>query len=160
MAPGNNLATDTPVIEVLLEDDFNDSDVKSVSITVNNIAPQLAAPAEATANDEGTATLILTVTDQGTRDVFSVDVNWLDGVRFTIPGPGLQDIALQQVPNESSSSYSWNATTRQLTLLHTYATEGSDTETFLASFTAHDDDLGTSSTQQTTITVNVSPQVT
>ena len=160
VAPGNNLATDTPVIEVLLEDDFNDSDVKSVSITVNNIAPQLAAPAEATANDEGTATLILTVTDQGTRDVFSVDVNWLDGVSFTITGLGLQDIALQQVPNESSSSYSWNATTRQLTLLHTYATEGSDTETFLASFTAHDDDLGTSSTQQTTITVNVSPQVT
>ncbi len=159
VAPGNNLETDTPLIEVLLEDEFSDSDFQSVSINVANVAPELAAPANVAADTEGAATVMLTLSDQGTLDVLSVSVDWQDGISFTITGLGEEDISLQQVPDVSSSSYSWNAATKQLTLIHTYTIDGGESESYSATFTAHDDDLGNSETQQTLITINAPPLI-
>ncbi len=157
--PGNETDSDLYTISVTVTDDDGESATSHRFVTVHNVAPQLSAPDSATADEEGTVTLLLSLSDPGTRDILSVSVDWQDGVSFVIEGLGETDIPLQQVPDVPSSSYSWDAATKQLTLVHTYAIDNPETDTYTATFTASDDDLGVSETLQTTITVNVPPPI-
>jgi len=47
-------------------------------VTVNNVAPVLGSLAATTINENGATTLTGTITDPGTPDTFTLDVNWGD----------------------------------------------------------------------------------
>ena len=61
------------------DDDLGTGAVQTAVVTVQNVAPQISDPADTTICENGTALLVTTVTDPGTLDVFSIDVNWQDG---------------------------------------------------------------------------------
>jgi hypothetical protein len=162
VAPGNNTASDVSTISVTVADDDTGSVTQTTTVTVNNVAPQLSDSADVTIDENGTATLTTTITDPGTRDVFSVDVNWQDGTSDTINGLGLTDAA----GTVGGTTYTWTAATRQLTVSHQYLDDGpspgnvTSQDDYGVTLTAHDDDTGNSPTQTAIVTVkNVAPQL-
>jgi hypothetical protein len=71
---------DDYTITVTVSDDDSGSDSTTTDITVNNVAPVLSGVATAGQIDEnGTATLIGSITDPGTDDTFALTVNWGEG---------------------------------------------------------------------------------
>merc|ERR1711964_896489 len=111
----------------------------STTVTVNNVAPVLGSLAATTINENGTTTLTGTITDPGTLDTFTLDVNWDDSASPT---------NVEQV--------TFAAGTTSFTLTHQYLDDNptataSDARTI--GLTITDDDTGTSS-DSTTVTVN------
>src|SRR5262249_40601730 len=89
-SPGNATSQDDYGVTLTAhDDDLGTSSVQTAIVTVKNVTPQISDPTDVTINENGTATLTTTITDPGTRDVFSVDVNWQDGTSDTITGLGL-----------------------------------------------------------------------
>jgi hypothetical protein len=162
-SPGNNtIQDDYGVTLVVHDDDLGTGLQQTATVTVQNVAPQLSDPSDVTILENGTAVLTTTVTDPGTQDVFSVDVNWQDGTSNTVTGLGLSDAA----GTVGGTTYAWTAATRQLQLSHQYLDDGTSPgnnttqDDYGVTLTVHDDDLGTGLQQTATVTVqNVVPQV-
>jgi 6-phosphogluconolactonase (cycloisomerase 2 family) len=69
---------DKYVLTVTVTDD-NDSGTVNTPVTVNNLAPKLGALVATDVAEGGTTTLSGTITDPGTQDAFTLEVNWGDG---------------------------------------------------------------------------------
>jgi hypothetical protein len=126
-------------------------------ITVHNVAPTLTGTTGSTINENGSATVTTTISDPGTQDVFSVQVNWQDGSPAdTVPGLGLSNSS----GSVGSTSYTWVAATRSLTLHHTYLDDGvspgnnTASDNYSVALNVTDDDTGTSGPYNATVTVN------
>src|SRR4029079_3915087 len=144
------------------DDDGGTGVTQTTVVTVRNVVPQITDPADLTIHENQTATLTTTITDPGTQDVFSVDVNWQDG-----PGTSNTITGLTFASNASgtvgATTYSWDATTHELTVSHQYLDDnptGTVQDPYNVTLTVHDDDGGTGSTQTSVVTVkNVTPTV-
>ena len=137
-----------------------DDDLGTVSttttVTVSNVAPALVSVLGSSINENGTATVTATISDPGSQDIFSVQVNWGEGSPDTITGLGLSDTS----GSVGATSYSWIASSRALTLSHQYLDDnptGTLSDNYTVSLTATDDDLGTVSTTTTVTVSNVAP---
>ena len=118
-SPGNGTSQDDYGVTLTVhDDDLGTGDLQTAVVTVQNVAPQISDPADTTINENGTAVLVTTLTDPGTLDVFSVDVNWQDGTSDTITGLGLVDAA----GTVGGTDVHWTAATRQLQVSHQYST--------------------------------------
>lgn len=71
--------SDNYTINLSLTDDDIGTATDSTLITVNNVAPTLAALSTVPVNENGTTTLTGIITDPGTVDTFTLSVNWGDG---------------------------------------------------------------------------------
>ena len=119
--------SDTFPVHVRLSDNHSDSDLGSVSLTVNNVRPVLVVALDQTINEGalvdlsgiGTPPLALFI-DNGKLDTHTVTVNWGDGT-------GDQPATLIG----ASGSFAVGGT-------HTYADDG----TYTVNVTVLDDDLG------------------
>jgi hypothetical protein len=160
VAPGNSTTSDTNTITVTVADDDLGTGNATRTVLVNNVAPQISDPADTSVNEHSEVTLTATITDPGTRDVFSVDVDWKDGGPVTIPGLGLTNVASTII---GGTTYTWTAATRQLTLKHTYlddAPTATASDVKAVTLIPHDDDTGTGATKTVNVTVkNVAPIV-
>ena len=137
-----------------------DDDLGTVSttttVTVSNVAPALVSVLGSSISENGTAIVTATISDPGSQDVFSVQVNWGEGSPDTITGLGLSDTS----GSVGATSYSWIASSRALTLSHQYLDDnptGTLSDNYTVSLTATDDDLGTVSTTTTVTVSNVAP---
>src|SRR4029079_7302084 len=101
------------------DDDATTGNTQTATVTVKNAAPAITDPLDTTINENQTATLVTTISDDGTQDVLSVDVNWQDG-----PGTANTISGLTFTSNVSgtvgATTYSWDATTHKLTVSHQY----------------------------------------
>jgi hypothetical protein len=161
-SPGNGTSQEDYNVVLLVDDDDLGSALQLPQVTVQNVAPQISDPANVTIQENGFATLVTTVTDPGTLDVFSVDVNWQDGTSNTITGLGLANSS----GTVGGTTFVWTAATRQLSVSHQYLDDGpspgngTSQENYNVSLTVSDDDLGTGTTQTATVTVeNVAPDL-
>jgi hypothetical protein len=144
------------------DDDLGTGTTQTATITVQNVAPQISDPANVTIQEGGTATLVTTVTDPGTLDVFTVDINWQDGTSNTITALGLANSS----GTVDGTTFVWTAATRQLNVSHQYLDDGpspgngTNQENYNVTITVSDDDLGTGATQTAQVTVqNVAPEL-
>jgi len=135
----------------------------TTDITVNNVAPALTnIVVEDSTLDEGqTAQITMNIEDPGALDVFSVVVNWQEGNSpDTITDLGLTN-AIGVV---GSTSYSWDAQSRELTVRHLYLDDNptaTSSDTYAVALTVRDDDLGSSNHYTVDVTVaNVAPVLT
>jgi ELWxxDGT repeat protein len=120
----------SPKITATVADSVGAAQTATLPITVNNVAPTLnVSGATALYNNQATS-LAVSVTDPGTLDSETVDVNWGDGSAHTV------------VQFTSASN-------RSATVTHAYASNGSYTQTT----TATDKDGGNVSAS-TTVTVS------
>jgi Ca2+-binding RTX toxin-like protein len=92
-------ASDSYTITATATDDDTGTGSMSTTVQVDNVAPVVelvSVPAVPAIAEDGFATLTTTVTDPGTRDTFTVDINWDDG-------SDVQTITLLASPTGSQS---------------------------------------------------------
>jgi len=155
--PQNGTASDTSTIVVTIADDDTGSNAANTSVLVQNVGPQFINTVGTTILENSTATISAVILDPGTLDVFSVIVNWQDGVSDTIAALGITDVASTTI---GGTTYTWNATTRQLTLSHHYNDDnptGTLSDEFPVSLVVSDDDLGVGSTTIVVVVQNDAP---
>jgi len=154
------------VVSLAVVDGSGNTGTTSKAITVANVAPTLALGAAASINENGTATGTLTITDPGTLDTYTIQVNWGEGTPDTIT-VGLTNVASTTV---GGTTYTWTAATRVLTVSHQYLDDNA-TDSYTLTFKVADDDMtgtfgGVASatnyveTSQTITVANVAPTIT
>jgi hypothetical protein len=152
-APGNATTSDSSTITVTVNDDDGQSASSTTAVTVSNVAPTLSdlSPATQTINEGTVATVTTTITDPGTRDVFTVTVNWQDGATDTITlGTSSSN------GTAGGTTYVWLATLRQLAVSHRYLDGAATQDNRTVTMGVRDDDnIATlAPTKTATVTVN------
>jgi hypothetical protein len=139
-------SSDTYTISATVTDDDTGTGSDTETVVVNNVAPTVVLDPVVAIDENGVATLTGTITDPGTLDTFTLDINWGDPLS----------------PNDTET-YTFGASStgsQTFTLTHQYLDDnptstGSDTYTISATVT--DDDTGSGSDTETVIVNNVAP---
>jgi len=122
-------------------------------IHVDNSPPTLTNIVGDTINENEVATISAKIVDPGVNDVFSVQVDWLDGTSDTISGLGAVDTS----GTVGGTTYQWTAATRDLVLSHQYLDDGltnAPQDTYNVSLIVSDGDLGSSGPYVAPVVVN------
>jgi RHS repeat-associated protein len=129
----------TYAITATLADNDNGSDTATGNIAVNNVAAVVSDLSATTIDENGTTTLMGKITDPGTLDTFTLDVNWGDLLS----------------PN-NDEQYTFAAGTTNFDLKHQYLDDnpsGTPSDKYTINLTLTDDDAGVG-TGATTVAVN------
>lgn len=115
------------------------------SVTVQNVAPSLALELpSSTIQENGSTTLTGTITDVGTLDTFTLNLNWGDPLS---PNP-TQSFTFGTSPlTVAADGINWNPTTREFSLPHQYLDDNpsvSSSDQYTISVSVIDDDGGIS----------------
>jgi Ca2+-binding RTX toxin-like protein len=116
------------------------------TVQVQNVEPVLALDAVSAILENGVATLTGTITDPGTLDTFTLNVDWGDPLS----------------PN-NIEQYTFAAGTTSFELTHQYLDDnpsGTESDDYTIGLTITDDDTGTSSASTTVTVNNVAPVIT
>jgi len=116
-APGNGTTSDTSTIGVTVLDDDTQSGSNTTTVTVHNVAPGIINLTQASIQEGHTATISFNVSDPGTLEVFTANVDWRDGSTAIIAALG----ALDATGTVGATTFVWTAATRELVLSHLYA---------------------------------------
>ncbi|MCC7086779.1 MAG: right-handed parallel beta-helix repeat-containing protein [Pirellulales bacterium] len=165
--PGNGTSSDANNVSVTVQEGWMPATGAmlgdSTSVTVNNVAPQLTSLIGDTINEGGLATITTIISDPGTQDVFSINVDWQDGTLIdTIGGLGTSDASGTAA---NGTGYVWVAATRSLTLTHTYLDDGpspgnaTSSDLYVVGLSVDDDDLGNDSDTVYVTVDNVDPVI-
>jgi hypothetical protein len=119
-------ASDLYTVSVTVEDDNGETTPDSTDVTVQNVAPVFSNLALSETMMWQPTTLSGNITDPGTLDTFTLQVDWGDG---------------------QSDTYNYPAGTTAFSETHTYAATGS----YVVSLSLADDDLGTATAVLTAI---------
>ena len=130
-------ASDNYTIQVVLQDDDHGVDVGTTNLTIINVAPLISNLAVTPISENQIMTLTATITDPGSLDTFTLEVNWGDG---SLP--------------EFFNNLSGNA----FTVTHQYLDDDTD-DSYPISVTLTDDDTGSDSDNTTVTVTNVSPDL-
>ncbi|MBW1788200.1 MAG: tandem-95 repeat protein, partial [Deltaproteobacteria bacterium] len=135
--------SDIYTIDLTVTDDDTGEGIASTSTTINNVAPVLDNLAATAIDENGTTTLTGTITDPGTLDTFTLDVDWGDPL-----SPG------------NMEQYTFTAGTTSFELTHHYLDDtprGTESDDYTIGLTITDDDTGTTSDTATVTVTNVVP---
>ncbi len=150
-------STDPYTITVDVSDNDGGSlaEPATIDVTVNNVAPAAGLSLSSTTiSENGSTTLTGTITDPGTLDTFTLNLNWGDPLS---PG-NAQTFALGTTTlTVAEDGINWNPATRVYSLPHQYLDDnptGTVSDEYTITATVSDDDAGTS--EQATATVMVS----
>jgi len=131
---------DTYTINVAVIDKDGGVGTAATTVTVNNVAPVVTATGD-TIDENGIATVSGTITDPGTLDTFTVEIDWGEG---------------------APQSYSYTAGSTTFSETHQYLDDnptGTPSDNYTVSVTVTDDDTGVGSTATTVTVNNVDPVV-
>jgi Ca2+-binding RTX toxin-like protein len=139
-------ASDQYTISLTITDDDTGSSSGSTAVRVNNVAPVLGDLKATTIEENGCTTLTGTITDPGTKDTFTLAVNWGD-----------------PLSPKNVETYTFGAGTKEFTLTHQYLDDnpsGTAWDQYTISLTITDDDTGSSSGSTTVRVNNLAPVIT
>ncbi|QDT13384.1 VCBS domain-containing protein [Planctomycetes bacterium K23_9] len=134
--------SDVIPINATIADDDGGTTALATSVTVNNVAPVLALNPVVAINEGGAATLSGTITDPGTLDTFTLDVDWGDG--------------------SPVETFTYAAGTTAFSETHTYVDDdptATPSDNYTISATLTDDDTGTDMATDTVTVNNVAPSL-
>ena len=123
-----------------ITDDDTGTTSDAATVTVSNVAPILGELAATTIDENGITTLSGTITDPGTLDTFTLDVDWGDG--------------------SPVETFSYAAGTTSFSETHQYLDDdpsGTPADDYTIALTVTDDDTGTSNDTATVTVNNVAP---
>jgi PKD repeat protein len=144
------------MVTVTVTDDDGGFDTNTFQVTVLNVAPTLVdvVATDDTVDEGASAEVTATINDPGAIDTFSVDVDWHDNAPVdTITGLGLTDTS----GTAGSTSYVWDADTRQLQVRHLYQDDnptGTSSDPYTVTLLVRDDDLAQTGPYNVGIIVN------
>ena len=130
---------DPYTIRVTVTDKDSGTTTQTVGVTVKNVAPVVSGLSATPCLEGGTTTLTGTITDPGTRDTFTVKVDWGDGTTSSYPYP--------------AGTTSFSATHQVFDLVP----GGKSPSDNVVKVTVTDDDGGSGSAQTTVRVTNVAP---
>ena len=146
----SSTTSDPYSVSLTVTDDDTDTGTDTQSVTVVNLAPQLSGVSLTPSIDEnGTATLAGTISDPGTLDTFTLDIDW---------GDPLLPNNTQQVAFGPSATGS-----QTFSITHQYLDDnpnGTVSDTHSVQFTVTDDDGASDSDSETLTVNNVAPVAT
>lgn len=132
-------SSDNYTVSVTVNETDGGTDSDSDTVTVNNVAPVLSAVSATSVNENGSTTLSGNISDVGTQDTFTLNVNWGDG---------------------NTDSFTYPAGTTSFNETHQYLDDdptSTASDNYTISLTLSDDDTG-GDTDTATLTVsNVAP---
>ena len=135
-------------VTVTVDDGDGGSDSDTLTATIANVAPTVVLNGITAIDENGVATLTGTITDPGTLDTFTLDIDWGDAL-----SPG----------NVESYNFSASGTGSQIfTLTHQYLDDnptGTSTDSYTINATVTDDDGGVGSDSESVQVDNVAPEV-
>lgn len=141
--------SDSYTISATVTDDDSGVGSNTETVTVNNVAPSLVLDPVVAIDENGVATLTGTITDPGTLDTFTLDVDWGD-----------------PLSPDNTETYTFGASStgsQTFTLTHQYLDDnpsGTPFDSYTISVTVTDDDTGTGSDTQSVTVNNVAPAIT
>lgn len=140
-------AMDTYTIAVTLRDKDGGEDSDNTQAVVSNVAPNLSNLTITPINENGTVTLTGTITDPGTLDTFTLDIDWGDPLSPS---------------NAQQTTYGASASPISFSLTHQYLDDnptGTPSDNYSVSLTLKDDDGGQDTAVVAAQVANVSPQL-
>ncbi|QEG36790.1 hypothetical protein Pr1d_41260 [Bythopirellula goksoeyrii] len=153
-------ASDTFNVNVQLRDDDAGQTTASVPLTVNNVAPTVALDPVAMINENEIATLNGSISDVGTLDTFTLEVDWGD----PLSPENTQTFSLGTTAlTMSADGIEWDPTTRTFSIEHQYLDEnpsGTAFDIYTISTKVTDDDTGVGSSTASVRVNNVQLQLT
>jgi hypothetical protein len=144
-----NTAFDTYVVSATIEDSDMGAGMAGSSVLVRNVAPTVELDPVSDIDENGLITLSGTVTDPGTLDTFTLDIDWGDPLS---PG-NIQQIMLPPSPGGSQT----------FMLSHQYLDDnptGTARDDFTVQVTVTDDDDLSGSDSESFMISNVPPELT
>jgi Ca2+-binding RTX toxin-like protein len=139
---------DSIVVALKVTDSLGESDTDAATIDVTNVAPTLSLDDVTAILEDGVVTLTGTITDPGTLDTFTLDINWGDPL-------SPDDVEVFSFAASASGSQSF-------TLTHQYLDDNptaTPSDSYTISATVTDDDSGSGSDTTTVTVANVVPQI-
>ena len=144
--------SDTFNVNLRLRDDDGGQATRALPLTVINVPPRVALELPAPIRENDFATLTGSLTDVGTLDTFTLDINWGD----PLSPNNTQTFQLGTTPlTLAADGIAWDPVARTFTLEHQYLDDnptGTALDTYTVGVTVTDDDLG-QGTATTTVTV-------
>ncbi|WP_254508181.1 Ig-like domain-containing protein [Anatilimnocola floriformis] len=127
-----------------------------LTVKVQNVVPALSLGlSSATIQENGSTTLTGTITDPGTLDTFTLNLNWGDPLS---PGNAPATFTLGATAlTFAENGINWNPATRVLSLPHQYLDDnpsGSSSDPYTITVNVTDDDGGANVPTSTSVTVN------
>ena len=143
-----------------MTDDDTGSDMAMQTVTVNNVDPVLVLNPITAINENGVATLSGNVTDVGTLDTFTLEIDWGD----PLSPSNMQSFSLGAAAlTEGADGINWDPVTGNFSLTHQYLDDnptGDATNNYTVNVTVTDDDTGNDMAMQTVTVDNVAPEIT
>ncbi len=139
----SNTSEDVYTVNLSIEDDDKGSDSTVTNLLVRNVNPTLSSITINNVNENGIATLSGQITDPGTKDPFTITIQWGDG-------------SSNEVFQLAANSTSFNKT-------HTYLDDNpsqTGSDEYSITIIAEDDDLGVGSISQKITVTNLKPTIT
>ena len=147
-------------VNVTVTDDDSGSDMATDTVTVNNVPPVLVLNPIATINENGAATLSGNVSDVGSLDTFTLEINWGD----SLSPNNMQSFSLgTTLLTEAADGINWDPATGNFSLDHLYLDDnptGDPSNVYNVNVTVTDDDTGSDMATETVTVNNVAPQIT
>ncbi|GAA5505791.1 PKD domain-containing protein [Novipirellula caenicola] len=140
------LGDDATVTITVEASDGSNTDTAQSTVTVKNVSPSVTLDPVSVIDENGLATLAGMITDPGTRDTFTLDLDWGDPLSpndsqlFNLGASTLTD---------NVDGINWNPTTREFSLNHQYLDDnlsGTSVDNYSIGVTVTDDDHGSVST--------------
>ncbi len=157
--PSGTPSDDYTVTATVIDDDTG-SDSAMTVVTVNNVNPILMLNPLADISENDSTTLSGNVSDVGTLDTFTLDIDWGD----PLSPDNVQSFNLGNVVlTEAADGINWNPVTGDFSLSHQYLDDnpsGDPSNDYTVSVTVTDDDTGTNMAMAMLTVSNVAPMVT
>lgn len=129
--------------------------ISTTAVTVNNTPPSVGGlSVSSSISENGTATLIGQVVDAGTRDTFTLTVDWQDGTAVEVYALGTESV--------SEAGFVWDPTFRMFSIQHTVLDDdptGTPQDALTVALTLTDDDTGQGTASAVLLIENVAPTV-
>ncbi len=133
--------SDFSTIKLKLTDDDTGVGLAETTIVVSNVPPLLTGVSATNVNEQGSTTLTGTIVDPGTRDTFTLQVDWGDG---------------------EIETFTYAAETTSFTETHQYPDDnptGTPNDTYTIKLKLTDDDTGVGLAETTIIVTNLAPVI-
>ncbi len=151
---------DVNQVKVTITDDDMGVGMASETVLVKNVAPIVTLDPVAMINENGSATLSGSISDVGTLDTFTLEIDWGD----PLSPNDMQSFMLGTTTlTEAADGINWDPTTRMFSLSHQYLDDNPTmtlSDTYTIGVTATDDDTGVDMASETVLVKNVAPMVT
>ena len=151
--------SDVYTVGVTITDDDGGVVSDTTTVIVNNLDPEVILNSVSDIDENGIATLTGSITDVGTLDTFTIEINW--GDPLSPPNTQIFNLGTTTL-TEAVDGIDWDPISRTFSITHQYLDDnpsGTNSDTYTIQVDVTDDDTGTDDESATVVVNNLDPEV-